>query len=77
MRVLIGVIAASAMISVAVSATPAKAGCHLVDCVVTEFGRVELRGLSDVQRARVLTRLAHPRFREGLEREWRARGQAF
>lgn len=37
MRVLIGVIAASAMISVAVSATPAKAGCHLVDCVEDVF----------------------------------------
>jgi 4-hydroxybutyrate CoA-transferase len=50
---------------------------HLVDCVVTEYGRAELRGLSDEQRARELTRLAHPRFREGLEREWRARRQAF
>jgi acyl-CoA hydrolase len=50
---------------------------HLVDCVVTEFGRAELRGLTDGQRARELTRLAHPRFREGLEREWRARRQAF
>ncbi|HEY7140513.1 MAG TPA: acetyl-CoA hydrolase/transferase C-terminal domain-containing protein, partial [Methylomirabilota bacterium] len=50
---------------------------HLVDCVVTEFGRAELRGLTDEQRARELTRLAHPRFREGLEREWRARRQAF
>jgi 4-hydroxybutyrate CoA-transferase len=49
---------------------------HLVDCVVTEFGKAELRGLSDDQRARELTRLAHPRFREGLEREWRARRQA-
>ena len=25
---------------------------HLVDCVVTEHGRAELRGLSDAQRAR-------------------------
>jgi len=49
---------------------------HLVDCVVTEFGRAELRGLTDEQRARELTRLAHPRFRDGLEREWRARRQA-
>jgi acyl-CoA hydrolase len=50
---------------------------HLVDCVVTEFGRAELRGLSDAQRARALTRVAHPRFRESLEREWRVRRQAF
>jgi hypothetical protein len=37
MRVLIGVIAVSAGISIAVSATPAKAGCHLVDCVENVF----------------------------------------
>ena len=49
---------------------------HLVDCVVTEFGRAELRGLTVEQRARELTRLAHPRFCDGLEREWRARRQA-
>ena len=57
--------------------TPVTTPRHLVDCVVTEFGRAELRGLSDGQRARELTRLTHPRFREGLEREWRARRQAF
>jgi acyl-CoA hydrolase len=57
--------------------TPVTTPRHLVDWVVTEFGRVELRGLSDGQRARELTRIAHPRFREGLEREWRARRQAF
>jgi acyl-CoA hydrolase len=57
--------------------TPVTTPRHLVDCVVTEFGRAELRGLSDAQRARELTRLAHPRFREGLEREWRAGRQAF
>lgn len=57
--------------------TPVTTPRHLVDWVVTEFGRAELRGLSDEQRARELTRLAHPRFREGLEREWRARRQVF
>src|SRR5262245_22698668 len=57
--------------------TPVTTPRHLVDYVVTEFGRAELRGLSEDQRARELTRLAHPRFREGLEREWRARPQAF
>ena len=57
--------------------TPVTTPRHLVDCVVTEFGRAELRGLSDIQRARELTRIAHPRFREGLERDWRARRQAF
>jgi 4-hydroxybutyrate CoA-transferase len=55
--------------------TPVTTPRHLVDCVVTEFGRAELRGLSDERRARELTRLAHPRFREGLEREWRTRRQ--
>ena len=57
--------------------TPVTTPRHLVDWVVTEFGRVELRGLSDGQRAHALIRLADPRFREGLERGWRARGQAF
>jgi acyl-CoA hydrolase len=49
---------------------------HLVDCVVTEHGRAELRGLSEAQRARALIGVAHPRFRDDLEREWGARRQA-
>jgi acyl-CoA hydrolase len=57
--------------------TPVTTPRHLVDCVVTEFGRAELRGLSETERARALTRIAHPRFREVLEREWRARHQTF
>jgi acyl-CoA hydrolase len=57
--------------------TPVTTPRYLLDCVVTEFGRAELRGLSEDQRARELTRLAHPRFRDALEREWRARRQAF
>jgi acyl-CoA hydrolase len=47
---------------------------HLTDCVVTEFGRAELRGRSVEQRARALIGLAHPCFRDQLEREWRAIG---
>jgi acyl-CoA hydrolase len=43
---------------------------HLTDCIVTEFGRAELRGKSVEQRARALIGLAHPRFRADLEREW-------
>ena len=50
---------------------------YLTDCVVTEFGRADLRGLTERARARALVRLAHPRFREALEREWADRGQAF
>jgi 4-hydroxybutyrate CoA-transferase len=42
------------------------------DCVVTEFGRAELRGRSAEQRARALIELAHPRFRDELAREWEA-----
>ncbi len=45
---------------------------HLTDCVVTEFGLAELRGRSTEERARALLALAHPRFRESLERQWRA-----
>ncbi|MBI4637533.1 MAG: acetyl-CoA hydrolase/transferase family protein [Candidatus Rokubacteria bacterium] len=41
----------------------------LADCVVTEYGAARLRGLGESQRARALTAVAHPDFREGLERE--------
>ncbi len=41
----------------------------LADYVVTEFGVAELRGKSDAGRAQALRRLAHPAFREELERE--------
>jgi 4-hydroxybutyrate CoA-transferase len=44
----------------------------LTDCVVTEFGRADLRGRSLAQRARALVAVAHPRFRETLEREARS-----
>jgi acyl-CoA hydrolase len=56
--------------------TPVTTPRHLVDWVVTEYGRAELRGLSEAQRARALIGLAHPRFRETLEREWREGRQA-
>ena len=46
---------------------------HLTDCVVTEFGRAELRGRSEEERARALIALAHPQFREDLARAWRDR----
>lgn len=39
--------------------------------VVTEFGCVNLKGLSVPERAQALIGLAHPDFREGLEREAR------
>ena len=37
--------------------------------VVTEFGMVNLKGKSVAERARALISIAHPDFREGLERE--------
>jgi acyl-CoA hydrolase len=40
--------------------------------VVTEYGCVNLKGLSVPERAKALIGLAHPDFREGLEREARA-----
>ncbi len=43
-----------------------------VDVVVTEHGAAELRGRSLEERARRLIRIAHPRFREDLERQARA-----
>jgi len=41
----------------------------LADYVVTEWGTASLRGKSDAGRARELCRVAHPAFRESLERE--------
>lgn len=40
---------------------------YLADVVATEFGAVELRGRSLAQRARLLSSIAHPDFRDQLE----------
>jgi acyl-CoA hydrolase len=40
-----------------------------VDVVVTEFGAAQLKGQTLAERARRLVTVAHPDFREGLERE--------
>jgi acyl-CoA hydrolase len=42
--------------------------------VVTEYGMVNLKGRSVGERARALIGLAHPDFREGLERQAHAHG---
>jgi acyl-CoA hydrolase len=42
--------------------------------LVTEYGCVNLKGLSIAGRARVLIGLVHPDFREGLERQAREHG---
>ena len=42
---------------------------YLADAVVTEYGVAELAGKSDAGRARALIGVAHPAFRERLERE--------
>jgi acyl-CoA hydrolase len=42
---------------------------NTVDHVVTEYGVAELRGRSIMRRARALIEIAHPAFREQLERE--------
>jgi len=42
--------------------------------VVTEYGMVNLKGKSVAERARAMIALAHPDFREGLEREARENG---
>jgi acyl-CoA hydrolase len=39
-----------------------------VDVIVTEFGAAELRGQSLAERSRRLIAIAHPNFREGLDR---------
>jgi acetyl-CoA hydrolase len=65
----------SRIVAALASGTPVTTPRHLVDWVVTEFGRAQLRGLDEAQRARALIALAAPRFREDLERAWRGRGQ--
>jgi acyl-CoA hydrolase len=42
---------------------------YLMDCVVTEHGVAELAGKSDAERARALIRIAHPAYRDVLERD--------
>jgi acyl-CoA hydrolase len=42
--------------------------------VVTEFGATNLKGKSVPERARALINLAHPEFRDGLERTAREYG---
>ena len=49
--------------------TPVSTPRHMVEYVVTEFGIAELKGKSIEQRASSLIQIAHPMFREELERE--------
>ena len=42
-----------------------------VDMVATEYGIAELKGKTLTQRAKALISIAHPDFREGLEKAWR------
>ncbi len=49
----------------------------LADYVVTEYGIAELRGKNIRQRARALINIAHPDFRENIEREARARKDVY
>jgi len=42
--------------------------------VVTEFGLVNLKGKSVPERAKAMISIAHPDYREDLEREARANG---
>ncbi len=48
---------------------PVTTSKNTVDHVVTEYGVAELRGHSIAQRARALISVAHPDFRDQLERE--------
>jgi acyl-CoA hydrolase len=47
---------------------------NIVDCVVTEYGVAELRGSSIRERTRKLIGIAHPKFRDELERGAREMG---
>ncbi len=50
--------------------TPVTASRHEVHYIVTEYGAAEIFGLTLRERARVLIDIAHPDFREQLEREF-------
>ena len=45
-----------------------------VDYIVTEYGIAELKGKTLSQRAQALISIAHPDFREEMERAWRGEG---
>lgn len=45
-----------------------------MDMLVTEYGVAELRGKSLSERAQALIRVAHPKFRDDLQKEARIRG---
>lgn len=47
--------------------TTVTTGRNEVDYIVTEYGRVRLRGLSLPERAKALCSIAHPKFRPSLE----------
>ena len=51
--------------------TITSASRYDVDMVATEYGIAELRGKTLTQRAKALIAIAHPEFREGLEKAWR------
>jgi acyl-CoA hydrolase len=42
--------------------------------VVTEYGMANLKGKSVAERAKAIIAIAHPDYREGLEREARENG---
>ena len=47
---------------------------HFAGYVVTEYGIADLRVLSENERAKALIKIAHPKFREDLEKAGRERG---
>ncbi len=59
---------ASRIVSALGSGTPITTPRYCVDFVVTEYGVADLRGKGIHARAKVLARIAHPQFREELER---------
>lgn len=48
-----------------------------LDWVATEYGAVQLKGRTVAERARLLISIAHPDFRENLEKEAQAMGLLF
>ncbi len=46
---------------------------HQLDVVATEYGAIELIGMTVEERARALIELAHPEFRDELRASWEAR----
>ena len=62
----------SRIVPVLGAGTPVTTTRQDVHWVVTEYGAVDLFGMPIKERAKALISIAHPKFREQLEKDWEA-----